>query len=82
MGRKVPSPCVDVCKFKLNGHCLGCGMTKRQKKSFKKLDGKKKKRIFLRQLIDQQADIGLKANWLRSYRRKCDKKGIEFPLDA
>ena len=37
MGSKIPSPCVDVCKYKLRGHCIGCGMTKKQKRSFKKL---------------------------------------------
>jgi len=82
MGGKVPSPCVDVCKFKLDGHCLGCGMTKKQKKRFKKLDGKKAKRVFLHDLVDQQAAIGLKANWVRSYRRRCAKKGVDCPLDA
>jgi len=82
MGSKIPSPCVDVCKFKLDGHCLGCGMTKKQKKSFKELDGKKEKRSFLQRLVGQQAELGLKANWVRAYRRKCSKKGVEFPLDA
>lgn len=82
MGAKVPSPCVGVCKFKLHGHCIGCGMKKKQKKSFKKLDGKKAKLKFLRRLVEQQQAIGLKANWLRAYRRRCEKKGADCPIDA
>ncbi|MGY9010678.1 MAG: DUF1289 domain-containing protein [Rhodobacterales bacterium] len=31
------SPCVDICKFKLQGHCLGCSMTKAQRSLFKSL---------------------------------------------
>ena len=34
---KVPSPCIDVCKFRRAGHCIGCSMTKPQKKLFKAL---------------------------------------------
>ncbi|MEM8628016.1 MAG: DUF1289 domain-containing protein [Pseudomonadota bacterium] len=82
MANKIPSPCVDVCKFKLNGHCLGCGMTKKQKKGFKKLDGKKAKRRFLCSLVEQQNAIGLTANWARAYRRRCAKKDVPCPLDA
>jgi predicted Fe-S protein YdhL (DUF1289 family) len=38
--KSVPSPCIDVCKYKLKkGHCIGCGMAEREKKRFKKLDG-------------------------------------------
>ncbi|MEM7751144.1 MAG: DUF1289 domain-containing protein [Pseudomonadota bacterium] len=81
MGGKVPSPCVDVCKFRSKGHCIGCGMTKKQKKKFKKLDGRKAKKGFVVDLVAQQARIGLKANWERSYRRRCSKKGAECPLD-
>ncbi|MEM7240341.1 MAG: DUF1289 domain-containing protein, partial [Pseudomonadota bacterium] len=25
---KIPSPCIDVCKYKLKGHCIACSMTK------------------------------------------------------
>lgn len=31
------SPCIDVCRFEEeSGCCLGCGMTKREKKRWKK----------------------------------------------
>ncbi len=78
---KVPSPCIDVCKFKNAGHCVGCGMTKKQKKKFKRLDGKKAKRAFIGGLRAQQSEIGLEANWERAYRRRCAKKGVDCPLD-
>ena len=37
MSKKTPSPCIDVCKFRREGHCIGCSMTKAQKSMFKKL---------------------------------------------
>jgi predicted Fe-S protein YdhL (DUF1289 family) len=78
---KVPSPCIDVCKFKHAGYCIGCGMSKKQKKKFKRLDGRKAKLAFIAALRWQQIDIGLKANWERAYRRRCKKKGVACPLD-
>lgn len=78
---KIPSPCIDVCNFKNAGHCTGCGMTKKQKKKFKRLDGKKAKRRFIEALLAQQAEVGLKANWERAYRRRCEKKGVNCPID-
>ena len=81
---KVPNPCIDVCKYKIKGgHCIGCGMTKAGKKSFKKLDGKKAKRAFLADLLTQQARLGHKfTGWRAAYRKKCAKKGVECPIDA
>lgn len=79
-----PSPCVDVCKFKLKhegeGHCLGCGMTKKQKKAFKKLDGRKRRGAFVAALIDQQARLGREFRaWRKLYGRKLEKKGAAWP---
>ncbi|MDH4982295.1 DUF1289 domain-containing protein [Hyphomicrobium sp. D-2] len=78
---KIPSPCISVCKFKNAGHCVGCGMTKKQKKKFKRLEGRKKKLRFIEALRIQQQEVGLKANWERAYRRRCRKKGVDCPLD-
>lgn len=80
---KIPSPCIDVCKYKLKGgHCIACAMTKEQKKTFKGLDGKKEKRRFLEKLLAQQASLGGKfAGWTIAYRRKCAKKGVACPID-
>ena len=81
---KVPSPCIDVCKYKLKGsRCIGCGMTREQKKEFKELDGKNAKRLFVAMLRDEQARLPLSfAGWEKAYRRKCEKKGARCPLDA
>ncbi|KWT69399.1 hypothetical protein APY04_1482 [Hyphomicrobium sulfonivorans] len=78
---KIPSPCISVCKFKNAGYCVGCGMTKKQKKKFKRLEGRKKKLRFIEALRIQQQEVGLKANWERAYRRRCRKKGVDCPLD-
>lgn len=79
---KVPNPCIDVCKYKNKGYCIGCGMTKPQKKEFKKLEGKKPKRQFLADLLAQQARLGHGfKGWEQAYRRKCQKKGVACPLD-
>jgi predicted Fe-S protein YdhL (DUF1289 family) len=79
--KSVPSPCIDVCKYKLKkGHCIGCGMTEREKKRFKKLDGKKAKLAFLEDLRRQQQELGVYSYWLKMYQRKCRKKGVALPL--
>jgi len=80
---KVPSPCIDVCKYKLKGgHCIGCGMTKPQKKTFKRLDGRKAKRRFVADLVAQHRALGDRfKGWVTAYRRKCAKKDIACPLD-
>ncbi|MEM6678677.1 MAG: DUF1289 domain-containing protein [Pseudomonadota bacterium] len=80
---KTPSPCIDVCKFKMQGHCIGCGMTKKDKKAFKKLDGSKRRLRFLRALLETQARLGIKTRgWEKGYRKRCAKKGVDCPLDA
>lgn len=81
MGGKVPSPCIDVCKYKRQGFCIGCGMSKAQKKAFKKLDGRKERLRFLLELMEQQRDLGGFPMWLRAYRKRCRKKGVDCPLD-
>jgi predicted Fe-S protein YdhL (DUF1289 family) len=78
---KYPSPCIDVCKYKLKGHCIGCAMTKKQKKQYKKIDGKKKQVAFLGALRDQQIALGDRfKGWRGAYARKCDRKGVAWPL--
>lgn len=80
MGQKPPSPCIDVCKFRRAGHCIGCSMTKDQKKRFKKLDGGKARRRFLSELVEQQKSLGKYRHWEIAYDRKCQKKGVENPI--
>ncbi len=81
MGGKIPSPCIDVCKFKRAGRCVGCSMTKADKQAFKKLDGKKKRRRFIDALVERQAAMGKYAHWAPAYRKKCAKKSVEWFLD-
>lgn len=81
MGRKIASPCVGICKYKLDSACVGCGMTKSDKKKFKKLDGKKKKLKFVAALRGKQDSLGIAARWLKLYRRKCEKKDQLCALD-
>lgn len=78
---KAPSPCIDVCKFKDEGRCIGCAMTKPEKKRFKRLEGKSEKRDFLVMLLERLDGIGRRAYWERMYRRKCDKKDADCPID-
>lgn len=79
---KVPSPCIDVCKYRLKGHCIACSMTKAQKKRFKKLDGKKARRRFVVELLAQQATLGKGfKGWAAAYRKRCAKKDVPCPLD-
>ena len=78
---KAPTPCVGVCKFDDEGNCLGCSMTKREKKAAKRMGGKSEKRPFFQALIIRLASAGRLGYWARMYRRKCERAGAECPLD-
>ncbi|MEO9824786.1 MAG: DUF1289 domain-containing protein [Paracoccaceae bacterium] len=71
---KTPSPCIDVCKFKRDGHCLGCSMTKAQKSLFKSLKKNKHRKGFVEMLVGQQSRLGGYSHWAPKYLRKCLKK--------
>ena len=76
-----PSPCIDVCKYRMRGHCIACSMTKAQKKAFKQLEKKKHKRGFLEMLLAQQVVLGDRfKGWRGSYGKKCAKRGLDWPL--
>jgi hypothetical protein len=82
---KPPSPCLDVCKFRLDGHCVACAMTKRQKKAFKQLEKGDERRAFVIALFEAQQRLaerfaGRFKGWARAYRRKCEKKGVASPI--
>lgn len=77
---KIPSPCIDVCKFKRQGHCIGCSMTKTQKSMFKELKKEKHREAFLTMLIAQQQWLGKYNAWMPAYLRKCNKKGAKISL--
>lgn len=79
MAKPLPSPCIDVCKFRRAGHCTGCSMTKAQKKMFDRLR-KSDRRSFVELLVHQQRTLGGYAHWQRVYAKKCEKKGVA-PLE-
>jgi len=78
---KTPSPCIDVCKFKRKGHCIGCSMTKAQKSLFKDLKKNKHREAFVDMLLTQQARLEKYDHWQPQYLRKCQKKGVA-PISA
>lgn len=78
---KAPSPCIDVCKFRDAGRCVGCAMTKPEKKRFKRMAKKADKRAFLVLLVGRLEEAGRLAYWTRLYRRKCLRKNAACPLD-
>ena len=72
MGKK-NSPCIGVCKFKREGHCIGCSMTKEQKEISKKLKMRPQIDEFISMLIFQQEKMGGYGHWQAAFARK--KKG-------
>ena len=78
---RVPSPCVDVCKYKRQGRCIGCSMTKMEKDSFPRHGGGAAKRAFIEGLIGRLAESTRNPGfWIMSYRRKCEMEGVECPI--
>lgn len=79
---KLPSPCIDVCKYKIKGgFCIACGMTKPQKSKVKKM-GKKDRVKFVESLVPQQREVGSATTWQGVYLKKCRKKGVKPPFDT
>lgn len=76
---KLPSPCIDVCKFRREGHCIGCSMTNVQKKMFKALKNASHRTAFINLLLHQQAHMGRYSHWAPAYAKKCAKKGVTPP---
>ncbi|MEO0386939.1 MAG: DUF1289 domain-containing protein [Pseudomonadota bacterium] len=71
---RTPSPCIDVCKFKREGHCIGCSMTKPQKSMYKSLKKEAHRAAFVQMLVAQQKALGRYTHWAPAYLRKCLKK--------
>lgn len=80
---KTQSACIGVCKFKRPGpagqHCIGCSMTKTQKKIAKKQKKPKAAEAFLALVLAQQAAMGRYAHWRPAYLKRCLKKGAGVP---
>ncbi|SEK61755.1 hypothetical protein SAMN05421666_0748 [Roseovarius nanhaiticus] len=77
---KIPSPCIDVCKFKRDGHCIGCSMTKAQKSAFKALEKNAHREAFVELVVAQQAVMGRYAHWEPAYEKKCRKKNVSLRM--
>ncbi|KQI68796.1 hypothetical protein AN189_07900 [Loktanella sp. 3ANDIMAR09] len=75
---KVPSPCISVCKFKRDGHCIGCSMTKGQKSAFKALKKNTQREGFVALVTAQQAVMGRYAHWQAAYEKRCRKKNVSL----
>ena len=75
---RVPSPCIGVCKFRREGHCISCAMTRDQKSLFRTLKKARHRRAFIVLLRSQQAVMGRYAHWREAYRRRCDKRGADI----
>ncbi len=69
MGKR-NSPCIGVCKFQREGHCIGCSMTKEQKEISKKLNNCHEKDKFISMLISQQDKMGGYEHWRGAFDRK------------
>ena len=80
---KVQSPCIGVCKFKRPGpagaHCIGCSMTRDQKKIGKTLKKRTAAEAFLALVIAQQERMGRYAHWRPAYLERCLRKGRRVP---
>ena len=74
MSKKIPSPCIDVCKFRREGHCIGCSMTKSQKKLFKSIKRPDQQEGFVQMLTCQQQAMGRYKHWAPAYLKKLKKK--------
>ncbi len=74
---KTPSPCIDVCKFKREGHCIGCSMTKAQRSLFKELKKNKSRDAFIGMLQEQQIRLEKYSHWAPKYAKKCKKKKVK-----
>ena len=76
-----PSPCVDVCKYKRQGRCVGCSMTREEKQSFPQHGSGAAKKDFIEGLIGRLAESTRNpAFWVMSYKRKCAIEGVECPI--
>ncbi len=64
------SPCIDVCKYRDDGHCIGCSMTKNQKKISKSLKSKDKQLAFEGLVKMQQEQLGGFEAWEKAHKQR------------
>jgi predicted Fe-S protein YdhL (DUF1289 family) len=68
------SPCIDVCKYREDGHCIGCSMTKTQKKISKTLKSKDMQLAFEGLVRMQQAQLGGFKTWEKAHKQRYQRK--------
>ena len=68
------SPCIDICKYRSDGHCVGCSMTKAQKKISKSLKSKDKQLAFEGLVRMQQAVLGGFEAWEGAHKKNYRSK--------
>ena len=71
---KKTSPCIGICKFYRDGHCIGCSMTKSQKSISKNIREPREREDFLASLVMQQNELGGYESWELQYRQKIKAK--------
>jgi len=69
---KSHSPCVKICKYRDDGHCVGCSMTKTQKKMSKKLKSKDGQAAFVQLIRMQQSYLGGYEGWEKAHLDRYD----------
>lgn len=79
MSVPVPSPCIGVCDYRRRGHCLGCSMTRAQKRLFNGLKKPEQRAEFIEMLREQQSLMGRYDHWLGAYSRKRAEAGLTVP---
>ncbi len=79
MTDRMPSPCVDVCKFKRDGRCVACAMTEKEKKKFKKQKKESKRLALFQEVVAHQKTLGIHEAWRKTFARKAAKKGLTPP---
>ena len=68
------SPCVKICKYRDDGHCVGCSMTRTQKKISKKLKSKDSQAAFVQLIRMQQTCLGGYSDWEKAHSDRYDPK--------
>ena len=83
---KPPSPCIGVCAFRRPGpagsHCIGCSMTKAQKKLGKGIGKRDAMEGFVALVVAQQGAMGRYRHWRAAYLKRCLKRGASVPKAA
>ena len=83
---KPPSPCIGVCKFRRPGpagsHCVGCSMTKAQRKLGKGIKKPDAMEGFVALVVAQQGQMGRYRHWRAAYLKRCLKRGVAVPSAA